>query len=199
MVPLLLTEAISFSKYFSYVSEVKNRFLHSLKDVSCFLFLPFFYCHQFPHSFIYAFFKIYVYLFMYAVLGLHCCTGLSLVVISGATLQWLCAGFSFQGLLLLQSMVFNALKLYQLLHLGSVAMVHGLSCSSLCGTFPDQESNLCPLHWQAILNHWTTREILHSCVFKSHFYVSSSFNESGIVLSQVANTCKSKSLKICHE
>ena len=26
---------------------------------------------------------------------------------------------------------------------------HGLSCSEACGIFPDQGSNLCPLHWQA--------------------------------------------------
>ena len=28
-------------------------------------------------------------------------------------------------------------------------MAHGLSCSVACGIFPDQGSNLCPLHWQA--------------------------------------------------
>ena len=28
-------------------------------------------------------------------------------------------------------------------------MAHGLSCSTACGIFPDQRSNLCPLHWQA--------------------------------------------------
>ena len=32
---------------------------------------------------------------------------------------------------------------------GSVAVVHRLSCSTACGIFPDQGSNLCPLHWQA--------------------------------------------------
>ena len=26
--------------------------------------------------------------------------------------------------------------------------VHGLSCSAVCVIFPDQGSNLCPLHWQ---------------------------------------------------
>ena len=31
----------------------------------------------------------------------------------------------------------------------SVVVVHGLSCSTACGIFPDQESNLCPLGWQA--------------------------------------------------
>ena len=33
---------------------------------------------------------------------------------------------------------------------GSVAVVHGLSCSAARGIFPDQGSNPCPrLHWQA--------------------------------------------------
>ena len=32
---------------------------------------------------------------------------------------------------------------------GSVVVAHGLSCSTACGIFPDQGSNLCPLHWQA--------------------------------------------------
>ena len=30
----------------------------------------------------------------------------------------------------------------------SVVVAHGLSCSMACGIFPDQGSNLCPLHWQ---------------------------------------------------
>ena len=32
---------------------------------------------------------------------------------------------------------------------GSLVVAPGLSCSEACGIFPDQESNLCPLHWQA--------------------------------------------------
>ena len=31
----------------------------------------------------------------------------------------------------------------------SIASVHRLSRSTACGIFPDQGSNLCPLHWQA--------------------------------------------------
>ena len=30
---------------------------------------------------------------------------------------------------------------------GSVVVAHRLSCSKSCGIFPDQGSNLCPLHW----------------------------------------------------
>ena len=29
---------------------------------------------------------------------------------------------------------------------GSVVVAHGLCCSAACGLFPDQGSNLCPLH-----------------------------------------------------
>ena len=32
---------------------------------------------------------------------------------------------------------------------GSVVVVHGLSCSTVCGIFPDQGLNACLLHWQA--------------------------------------------------
>ena len=32
---------------------------------------------------------------------------------------------------------------------GSVVVAHRPSCSAACGIFPDQESNLCALHWQA--------------------------------------------------
>ena len=28
-------------------------------------------------------------------------------------------------------------------------MAHRFSCSAACGIFPEQGSNLCPLHWQA--------------------------------------------------
>ena len=31
----------------------------------------------------------------------------------------------------------------------SVVVVHGLSCPTPCGIFPDQGSNPCLLHWQA--------------------------------------------------
>ena len=37
----------------------------------------------------------------------------------------------------------------QALNSGSVVVAPSLSCSEACGIFPDQESNLCPLRWQA--------------------------------------------------
>ena len=33
---------------------------------------------------------------------------------------------------------------------GSVVVAHGPSCSAACGIFPDQGSNPCALHWQAV-------------------------------------------------
>ena len=36
---------------------------------------------------------------------------------------------------------------------GSVVVVHGLGCSTACGLFSDQGSNLYLLHWQVILKH----------------------------------------------
>ena len=39
-------------------------------------------------------------------------------------------------------------------------MAHRLNCSVAWGIFLDQESNLCPLHWQGILKHWTTKRFL---------------------------------------
>ena len=43
---------------------------------------------------------------------------------------------------------------------GSVGVVHGLGGFVACGIFLNQGWNQCPLHWQQILNHWTTREVL---------------------------------------
>ena len=34
-------------------------------------------------------------------------------------------------------------------HVDSAVVVHGLSCSAICGVFQDQGLNSCPLHWQA--------------------------------------------------
>ena len=46
----------------------------------------------------------------------------------------------------------------------SVVVVPGLSCSETCGTFPDQESNLCLCIGRQILSHRTTREV-HLAIF----------------------------------
>ena len=54
---------------------------------------------------------------------------------------------------------FSCCRAQALGHAGSVVVVHGLSCPVACGIFLDQWLNLCLLHWQWILNHWTTREV----------------------------------------
>ena len=42
---------------------------------------------------------------------------------------------------------------------GSVTVTHRLSCLTAYGIFLDQRLKLCPLHWQVILNYWTTKEV----------------------------------------
>ena len=45
-------------------------------------------------------------------------------------------------------MVASLVAEHGLLSAVSVVVVHGFSCPVACGIFPDQESNLCPLHYQ---------------------------------------------------
>ena len=67
--------------------------------------------------------------------------GLSLVVASeGHSSSW-CMGLSLSRPLLLRSTGSR--------RAGSVIVAHGPSCSAACGILPDQDSNPCPLHWQA--------------------------------------------------
>ena len=67
--------------------------------------------------------------------------GLSLVAVSGGHSSSWCAGISLSQPLLLRSTGSR--------RAGSVAVAHGPSCSAACGILPDQDSNPCPLHWQA--------------------------------------------------
>ena len=67
--------------------------------------------------------------------------GLSLVAASGGHSSSRCAGLSLSRPLLLRSTGSR--------RAGSVVVAHGSSCSAACGSFPDQGSNPCPLHWQA--------------------------------------------------
>ena len=60
---------------------------------------------------------------------------------SGGLSSSRCAGLPLSRLLLLRSTGSR--------RAGSVVVAHGPSCSVACGIFPDQGSNLCPLHWQA--------------------------------------------------
>ena len=102
------------------------------KSVACF-------CQFLDDFFVFFFFNLYL-LFL-AVLALHCCTRLSLSVVIRGSSPLRCEGFSLWWLFLLQS---TGSRLTAL-----VTVPHGLSCSSECGIFLDQGSNLCPLHWPA--------------------------------------------------
>ena len=67
--------------------------------------------------------------------------GLSLVAASGGHSSSRCAGLSPSRPLLLRSTGSR--------RAGSAVVAHGPSRSAACGIFPDQGSNLCPLHRQA--------------------------------------------------
>ena len=86
-----------------------------------------------------------------AVLGLHCCVGFSLVVASKGYSWCHCGGFSLRGLLLwtMGPRVLGFSSCGQSSWApghegaGPVAVLHGLSCSTARGIFPDQGSNSC--------------------------------------------------------
>ena len=88
-------------------------------------------------------FYLFIYLFIYFWLCwvFVSVRGLSLVVASGGHSSSRCTGLSLSWPLLLRSTGSR--------RAGSVVVAHGPSCSVACGIFPDQGSNLCPLHWQA--------------------------------------------------
>ena len=67
--------------------------------------------------------------------------GLPLVAASGGHSSSRCTGLWLSWPLLLWSTGSR--------RAGSVVVAHGPSCSAVCGIFPDQGSNPCPLHWQA--------------------------------------------------
>ena len=95
------------------------------------------------HSFFFSFFFFLKDLFILLIDWLLCWVfvsvlGLSLVAASGGYSSSWCAGLSVSRPLLLQSTGSR--------RAGSVVVAHGPSRSTACGIFPDQGSNLCPLH-----------------------------------------------------
>ena len=99
--------------------------------------------------FIYLFIILCIYLFL-AALGLCCARAFSSCD-EGATLRcdaraycggFFCCGARAPGT---RASVVVVRRLYSA---GSVVVAHGLSCSTVCGIFPDQGLNPCPLHWQ---------------------------------------------------
>ena len=97
-----------------------------------------------------------IYLFSFLNFWLHwvfaASLGLSLVTASGSNCLLRCTEVSLQGLLLLLS-TGSSCEASVIMHAGSVAaahgrwrlssvvVMHGLSCSTTCGVFPDQGSN----------------------------------------------------------
>ena len=71
---------------------------------------------------------------------------------AGAPLWSQCTGFSLRGPLGAEHRLWgpspSVVAAPRLWSTGSVAVVHGLSCSPACEIFPDEGSNPCPLHWQ---------------------------------------------------
>ena len=84
-------------------------------------------------TFFFLIYLFYFYLFL-AALGLCCCRQAS-------------SSCGERGLLFI--VVASLVVEHGLQSAGSVVVAHGLSCSAACGTFLDQGSNLCLLHWQA--------------------------------------------------
>ena len=75
-------------------------------------------------------------------LGLHCCTGFSLVSLGGS-----CSLAAVRGLLIV---VASLVAEHRLLGAwASVVVAHVLSCPEACGIFFDQGSNPCSLHGQS--------------------------------------------------
>ena len=102
--------------------------------------------------------------------------GLSLVAASGVYSSLQCRDFSLWWLLLLRST-------------GSVVVGNRLSCTMACGTFPDQVSNLCFLHWQADPYHWRTREVLGYILRKKVVYLWGPLKIMCWLHSPFQNTC----------
>ena len=130
------------------------------------------------------FFKLFIYLFIYFWLCwvFVSVRGLSLVAASGGHSSSRCTGLSLSRPLLLQSTGSR--------RTGSVAVAHGPSCSVACGIFPDQGSNLCPLHWQADSQplchqgspHAALLSFMFGCCLPPKHYFCIKFNLMGICL-----------------
>ena len=91
----------------------------------------------FNSNLLFIYFYIYYYFFWLCWVFISV-RGLSLVVASGDHSSSQCVDLSLSRPLLLRSTGSRCA--------GSVIVAHGPSCSAACGIFPDQGSNLCPLH-----------------------------------------------------
>ena len=92
-------------------------------------------------SLFFFFLNFYLFIYLWLCWVFVSVRGLSLVAASGGHSSSRCAGLSLSRPLLLRSTGSR--------RTGSVIVAHGPSCSVAYGIFPDQGSNLCPLHCQA--------------------------------------------------
>ena len=99
--------------------------------------------------------------------------GLSPVVASGGHSSSRCAGLSLSQPLVAE---------HGSRRTGSVVVVHGLSCSTTCGIFPDQGSNPCPLHWQA-----DSQPLRHQGSPVGRFFITVSISVLGLFIFSVSS------------
>ena len=78
---------------------------------------------------------------------------------------------------------------------GSVVVVHGLSCSTACGIFLDQELNLCLLHWQADSSPLSHQGNLILHIFKRFTFQSKVTHDYEFSMAAVTNYHKLSGLK----
>ena len=85
-------------------------------------------------------------------LGLGCCVGFSVVAVNSCSLVSVCGLLITVTSLVIEHGLWStwtSVAVVGLSSFASRALGHGLSCSTACGIFLDQGSDLCPLHWQA--------------------------------------------------
>ena len=118
-------------------------FLHTLSSIYLFIYFNLDLFFFLSVSFFFLTLGLFIYLFIYFWLCwvFVSVQGLSPVAASGGHSSSRCSGLSLSRPLLSRSTGSRRAS--------SVIVAHRPSCSTACGIFPDQGSNLCPLHWQA--------------------------------------------------
>ena len=127
----------------SFIHCATYYFLSTMKFISSFFFFNWWDGRviTFIKFFCFLFFLSYFFIYFWLCWVFVSVRGLSLVAASRGHSSSRCAGLSLSWPLFLRSTGSR--------RAGSVVVAHGPSCSAACGIFPDQDSNPCPLHWQA--------------------------------------------------